>query len=150
VTHRVRHQPEGGALEHQAGAPEDPLTEVGRARSRRERVAFVRGLIQGGRGRSPFLLALLPSQALDVSDAWCLPIATHSRVMLETGKREPSLDQETRNLCTKTTGPVPSTEVIYSHDVSFVIAKNTFSSIPDSPEKRCLDSGSLYDQECPN
>ncbi len=66
VTHRVRHRPEGGALEHQAGAPDDPLTEVGGARSRQERMDFVRGLIQGGRGRNLFLLALLLSQALDV------------------------------------------------------------------------------------
>ena len=92
VTHHVRHQPEGGALEHQAGALDDPLTEVGGARSRQERLDFVRGLIQGGRGRNLFLLALLLSQALDVLNVWCLLIATHSRVMPEAGKREPSLD----------------------------------------------------------
>ena len=69
VTHRVRHQPEGGALEHHDGTPDDLLTAVGRARSRQERVDFVRGLIQGGRGRNLFLLALLLSQALDVLNA---------------------------------------------------------------------------------
>ena len=92
VTHRVRHQPEGGALEHHDGTPDDLLTEVGRARSPQERVDFIRGLIQGGEGRNPSLLALLLSQALDVSNAWCLLMATLSWVMLETGKREPSLD----------------------------------------------------------
>ena len=66
ATHRVRHQPEGGALEHHDGTPDDLLTEVGRARSRQERVDFVRGLIQGGEGRNLFLLALLLSQALGV------------------------------------------------------------------------------------
>ena len=69
VTHRVRHQPEGGALEHQAGAPDDPLTEVGGVRLRQERLDLVRGLIQGGEGRNLFLLALLLSQAFDVSNA---------------------------------------------------------------------------------
>ena len=69
VTHHVRHQPEGGALEHQAGAPDDSLTEVGGARSRQERVDFVRGLVQGGGGRNPFPLALLLSEALDVLNA---------------------------------------------------------------------------------
>ena len=92
VTHRVRHQPEGGTTEHQAGAPDDPLTEVGGARPRQEHVDFVRGLIQGGKGQNLFLLALLLSQALDVLNAWCLLIATHSRAMPEAGKREPSLD----------------------------------------------------------
>ena len=69
VTHRVRHQPEGGALEHHDGTPDDLLTTVGRARSRQERMDFVRGLIQRGGGRDPFLLALLLSQALGVSNA---------------------------------------------------------------------------------
>ncbi len=92
ATHRVRHQPEGGALEYQAGAPDDPLTGVGGARFRQEHVDFVRGLIQGGEGRNLFLLVLLLSQALDVPNAWYPLIATHSRVMPETGKREPSLD----------------------------------------------------------
>ena len=92
VTHRVRHQPESGAPEHHNGTPDDLLAEAGRARSRQERVDFVRGLVQGGGGRNPFLLALLLSQALDVLNAWCSLIATHSRAMPETGKREPSLD----------------------------------------------------------
>ena len=92
VTHRVRHQPEGGALEHHDGTPDDLLTAVGRARSRQERMDFVRRLIQGGGGWNPFLLALLLSQALDVSNAWCLLITPYSRVIPETGKREPSLD----------------------------------------------------------
>ena len=43
-----------------------------------------------------------------------------------------------------------SIEVIYIGDVSFMIANITFTSIPDSPKKRWLDSGSLHDQECPN
>ena len=69
VMHRVRHQPEGDALEHHDGTPGGPLTAVGGARSRQERMDFVRGLIQWGEGRSPFLLALLPSLALGVSNA---------------------------------------------------------------------------------
>ena len=64
VTRRVRHQPEGDALEHHDGTPDGPLTVVGGARSRQERMDFVRGLIQWGGGRNPFLLALLLSQAL--------------------------------------------------------------------------------------
>ena len=92
VTHRVRHQPEGGALEHHSGTPDNLLAEEGRARPRRERVDFVRGLIQGGGGQDLFLLALPLSRALDVSNAWCLLISTHSRVMPEPGKREPSSD----------------------------------------------------------
>ena len=92
AAHRVRHQPEGGALEHHGGTPDDLLAEVGRARSRQERVDFVQRLVQGGRGRNPFSLALLLSRALDVLNAWCLLIATHSRATPETGRREPSLD----------------------------------------------------------
>ena len=71
ATHRVRHQPGGGALEHPAVGPDDPLTGVGGARLRQERLDLVRGLIQGGRGRNLSLLALLLSQALDVLNAWC-------------------------------------------------------------------------------
>ena len=92
VTHRARHQPESGAPEHHGGTLDDLLTGMGRAWSRQERADFARGLVQGGGGRNPFLLALLPSRALDVLNAWCPLIATHSRVMPETGKREPSLD----------------------------------------------------------
>ena len=66
VTHRVRHQPEGDALEYHDGTPDGPLTAVGGARSRQERMDFVRGLIQWGGGRNPFLLALQLSQALGV------------------------------------------------------------------------------------
>ncbi len=33
AAHHARHQPEGGALEHYDGTLDDPLTEVGRARS---------------------------------------------------------------------------------------------------------------------